>query len=169
MTAMPDLADELRAQAESAMAAMRETALAARAAHARAELMRHMLLTAGKMKDCERGAAIRKIVDEWLAAWALDRAWPHVAAMEALAAACLDHALRPGDASDGAVRAAWAALDAAFSGAGLPVADQMAWRSACAHGWWAQVRPAPAAKGRTDRTWPAQPFWDEGCPPHCLG
>jgi hypothetical protein len=166
---MPHLADELRVQADAAMTAMREAALAAREVHARAELMRHMLLTADKMKDQERGAAIRKIVDEWLAAWALDRSWPHVRAMEALAGACLDHVLRPSDASDRAVRTAWADLGAAFSGAGLPVADQMAWRSSCAHGWWAQVRPAPAGRGRKDRAWPAQPFWDEGCPPHCLG
>lgn len=166
---MPYLVDELRAQADAAIVAMREAALAAREVHARAELMRHMLLTATKMKDLEREAAISKIVDEWLAAWALDRAWPHVAAMEALAAAFLDHARRPSEASDRAVRAACAALEAAFSGSGLPIADQMAWRSACAHGWWAQVRPAPAGKGRKDRTWPARPFWEDGCPPHCLG
>ena len=166
---MPYLVDELRAQADAAIAAMREAALAARAVHARAELMRHMLLTATKMKTLERPAAIAKIVDEWLAAWALDRSWPHVAAMEALAAAFLDHAVAPGEASDRAVRAACARLDSVFAGAGLPVADQMAWRSSCAHGWWAQVRPAPAGKGRTDRAWPARPFWEEGCPPHCLG
>jgi hypothetical protein len=166
---MPYLVDELRAQADSAIAAMREAALAAREAHARAELMRHMLLTAAKMKALPRDAAVAKIVDEWLGAWALDRSWPHVAAMEALAQAFLDHALAPGEASDRAVRAACATLEAAFARAGLPVADQMAWRSNCAHGWWAQVRPAPAGKGRADRVWPARAFWEEGCPPHCLG
>jgi hypothetical protein len=166
---MPYLVDELRAEADAAIAAMREAALKARAVHARAELMRHMMLTAAKMKDLERAASVRKIVDEWLAAWALDRSWPHVTAMEDFSAAFLDHARQPSAATDRLVRAACTALEAAFSGAGLPVADQMAWRSICAHGWWAQVRPAPAGKGRKDRAWPDRPFWEDGCPPHCLG
>jgi hypothetical protein len=166
---MPYLVDELRGQTEAAMAKMRETALAAREAHARAELLRHMLWTAGMMKDYPRETAIAKIVDEWLAAWALDRSWPHVAQMEALSAAFLDHARAPSDATDQAIRAVFEKLERGFAGAGLPVADQMAWRSACAHGWWAQVKPAPVGKGRTDRAWPARPFWEDGCPPHCLG
>jgi len=163
------LVDELRGQAEAAIAKMRETALAAREAHARAELMRHMLWTAGMMKSHPREAAIAKIVDEWLAAWALDRGWPHVDQMEALSAAFLDHALAPSEATDRTIRTVFDRLERSFAGAGLPVADQMAWRSACAHGWWAQVKPAPASRGRADREWPVRPFWDEGCPPHCLG
>jgi hypothetical protein len=166
---MAYLVNELRAEAESAMARMREAALAAREAHARAELLRHMLWTAGMMKQHPRATAIAKIVDEWLAAWALDRNWPHVAEMEALSSAFLDHAVAPSEATDRAIRAVFDRLERVFAGAGLPVADQMAWRSGCAHGWWAEVKPAPAGKGRTDRAWPKQPFWAEGCPPHCLG
>lgn len=166
---MVHLVDELRMQAEAAMARMREVATAAREAHARAELLRHMLWTAGMMKNHPREAAIAKIVDEWLAAWALDRTWPHVKEMEALSAAFLDHALAPSEATDRVIRAVFSKLESAFAGAGLPVADQMAWRSACAHGWWAQVKPPAAGKGRTDRTWPARPFWDDGCPPQCRG
>jgi hypothetical protein len=166
---MAYLVDELRMQADSAVAKMREAAVTAREAHARAELLRHMLWTAGMMKQHPRDAAIAKIVDEWLAAWALDRRWPHVGEMEALSAAFLDHALAPSEATDRVIRAVFSKLECVFAGAGLPVADQMAWRSGCAHGWWAQVKPAPAGKGRTDRAWPARPFWEEGCPPHCLG
>jgi hypothetical protein len=121
------------------------------------------------MKQHPRDAAIARIVDEWLAAWALDRSWPHVKEMEALSAAFLDHALAPSEATDRVIRAVFDKLECVFASAGLPVADQMAWRSACAHAWWAQVRPAPTGKGRTDRSWPARPFWEEGCPPHCLG
>jgi hypothetical protein len=166
---MAFLGDELRVQAEAAMAKMRETAIVAREAHARAELLRHMLWTAGMMKQHPRDAAIAKIVDEWLAAWALDRTSSHVKDMEALSAAFLDHALAPSAATDRTIRTVFEKLERSFAGAGLPVADQMAWRSGCAHAWWAQVKPAPAGKGRTDRSWPARPFWEEGCPPHCLG
>jgi hypothetical protein len=47
---MAYLVDELCAEAEGAIAKMREAALAARETHARAELLRHMLWTAGMMK-----------------------------------------------------------------------------------------------------------------------
>src|SRR5206468_2317128 len=53
--------------------------------------------------------------------------------------------------------------------AALRAADRMAWRSMCAHGWWAQVKPAPAGLGREDRAWPGQPFWEDGCLPECAG
>ncbi len=160
---------EAKALADAAVAAMQEAALAARAAHARAELMRHMLLTAGKLQDKPRDAAKRQVVDEWLAAWALDRAtFPHVAEMEALALAIRDYVVSPDDAADRTVRAAWSAVERGFAGAGLALADQMAWRSACAHRWWGAVRPAPPGEGRRDTVWPARPFWDEGCPAQCL-
>src|SRR5690348_11343972 len=148
---MAYLVDELRAEADAAMAKMREAAIAARETHARAELLRHMLWTAGMMKNNPRETAIAKIVDEWLAAWLLDRSWPHVGEMEALSAAFLDYALAPSAATDREIRAVFGNLERVFGAAGLPVADQMAWRSGCAHGWWAQVKPAPAGKGRTDR------------------
>jgi len=66
------------------------------------------------------------------------------------------------------VRATCIRLELAFAAAGMPIADQMAWRSICAHGWWGEVRPAPPGQGRTDCAWPAQPFWEAGCRPECL-
>ena len=148
---------------------MREAALRARDTHARAELMRHMLMTAGKVKEQARDEAVRFIVDHWLEAWHLDRAtWPHVAEMEAFAAAFHAYAGAPTDAHDGDVRATCARLDNVFTAAGMPLADQMAWRSVCAHDWWAQVRPAPPGRGRPDRDWPRNPFWEHGCLPECL-
>ena len=166
---MPHLVEQLTIEAKASVAAMREAALHARDAHARAELMRHMLMTAAKVKEQPTDDAVRFIVDHWLEAWQLERAsWPHVAAMEAFAGAFHAYARAPTDAHDAAVRATCARLEKAFSAAGMPIADQMAWRSICAHGWWAQVRPAPAGKGRPDRDWPAQPFWEHGCLPECL-
>jgi hypothetical protein len=163
------LVEEEQERAAAAIAAMRAAAEAARELHARAELMRHMRTTAAKNRERPRADAVRAVVDEWLQAWALERAtWPHVAAMEALTRAFLDYVAAPSDASDQAVRAAWDAIARAFAAAGKPLADQMAWRSMCAHAWWAQVRPAPAGQGRSDRTWPAHPFWEEGCLPECL-
>ncbi len=154
---MTHLVEQLRGEAEADIAAMREAALRARDTHARAELMRHMLMTAGRSRIGRR-TAVRFIVDHWLEAWHLDRAsWPHVAEMEAFAAAFHAYAVAPTDAHDGAVRATCAMLEHAFAKAGMPLADQMAWRSICAHGWWAQVRPAPPGRGRPDRDWPASP------------
>ena len=88
--------------------------------------------------------------------------------MEAFAAAFHAYAIARSDANDDAVRSSCIRLELAFFSAGMPIADQMAWRSICAHGWWAQVRPAPAGKGRTDRDWPTEPFWEHGCLPDCL-
>ncbi|MEO8755788.1 MAG: hypothetical protein ABI624_24245, partial [Casimicrobiaceae bacterium] len=137
--------------------------------HARAELMRHMLMTAGKVRDRPAGEAVAFTVDHWLEAWHLDRAsWPHVPEMEAFAAAFHAYASAPTDASDHRVRATCAALENVFAAAGMPLADQMAWRSVCAHGWWGDVRPAPPGRGRPDRDWPAAPFWEKGCLPECL-
>jgi hypothetical protein len=158
---------EAQAAADDKIAAMQSAALAARAAHARAELMRHMLLTAGKLRERPRYAAIRQIVDEWLAAWALDRGFPHVAAMEAVTGAFFDYARAPSDAADQVLRGAWATVERVFEATGISLADRMAWRSACAHGWWGEVRPAPPGEGRSDTAWKAAPFWDKACPPHC--
>ncbi len=162
------LVEEEQEKAAAAIAAMRAAAEQAREIHARAELMRHMRMTAAKNKGRPREEAVRAVVDEWLFAWALDRSWPHVAAMEALTRAFCDYVEAPSDARDRAVRAACDAITRAFAAAGKPLADQMAWRSMCAHGWWAQVRPAPAGQGRGDRAWPQRPFWEEGCPKECL-
>ena len=166
---MTDVVDELLGEAQQAVTAMREAALRARALHARAELMRHMRTTAAKSKDKPRAEAVRAVVDEWLDAWALTReSWPHVAEMEAVTIAFHDHARAPSFMTDGALRTAILALDAAFAKAGKPLADQMAWRSMCAHGWWGQVTPPPPGQGRADRQWPARPFWEDGCLPQCL-
>jgi hypothetical protein len=165
---MQHLHAEAKAMADKAIATMKAASLAARAAHANAELMRHMLLTAGKLKERPRDAAMRQVVDEWLAAWALDRFFPHVGDMEAVTAAFFDYVRAPSDDADRVLRAAWATIERVFAASGTSLADRMAWRSACAHGWWAELRPAPPGEGRVDTAWPAGPFWEKGCPPHCL-
>jgi hypothetical protein len=167
---MKHLVDELRAKADESIVIMREAALRARDTHARAELMRHMLMTAGHVKQQPVDKAVRFIVDHWLEAWGLARAsWPHVAEMEAFAAAFHAYAITPSHAHDDAVRSTCVRLELAFVSAGMPIADQMAWRSVCAHGWWAQVRPPPPGQGRPDRIGPDKPFWENGCLPECLG
>ena len=168
MKTMQHLHAEAKAAADEAIAAMKAASLAARTTHARAELMRHMLLTAGKLKERPRDAAIRQVVDEWLAAWALDRSFLHVGDMEAVTGAFLDYVGAPSDDADRVLRQAWATLERVFAATGIPLTDRMAWRSACAHGWWAELRPAPQGEGRADTAWPAGPFWEKGCPPHCL-
>ncbi len=166
---MAHLVDELKAKADIDLAAMRSAALRARDTHARAELMRHMLMTANTVRNRPVGDAVRFIVDHWLDAWNLARAsWPHVAEMEAFAAAFHAYAIAPSNVRDEAVRQTCIRLELAFAAAGMPIADQMAWRSICAHGWWAQVRPAPTGQGRPDFEWPGQPFWEQGCRPECL-
>jgi len=158
---MADLAEELRREAETAVTAMRAAAARARAAHARAELARHMTMTARNAGGRPRDAALRWMVDHWLEAWKLDRAnCPHVQAMTDLSAAFHDHVHARGGRTDAAVRAAFAALERAYATAGTNLVDEMAWRSGCAHGWWADVAPLPGKQ--------AKPFWDKACPAHCL-
>src|SRR4029077_1082978 len=102
---MTHLVDELKAKADESIAAMRDAALRARDTHARAELMRHMLMTAGHVKQQPVDKAVRFIVDHWLGAWGLARAsWPHVGEMEAFAAAFHAYAITPSHANDEAVR-----------------------------------------------------------------
>lgn len=165
---MEDFATELRRQADSAIAAARDATLAARTSHARAELMRHMLTTAAKVKDRPARDAIAFVLGEWLAAWGQDpTTCPQKPQMEALAAACQAMARAPGTHADTAVRHAFAALEAAYAAAGTTLADQMAWRSSCAHGWWGDVRPAPAAGGYATIAQRADSLWERGCAPHC--
>ena len=115
---MSHLVEQLRGEAERNIAAMREAASRARDAHARSELLRHMLMTAGKVKDKPMNDAVRFIVDHWLEAWHLDRAsWPHVAEMEAFAAAFHSYAGAPTDAHDEGVRATCAKLENVFAAA----------------------------------------------------
>lgn len=166
---------ELAAEAEAAIVRMREAALAARHVHARAELMRHMLTTARKVRDRPKPEAIETVVHEWMAAWSLDRAeWPHIAReMEAFTAAFHDYANDSSDANDAALREACAALDAVLAREGTTISDQMAWRSQCAHGWWMAVAPVPPdLPGRKERPIvprlsEAEPFWQAGCAELC--
>ena len=166
---MNHLVDELKAKADANIAAMRDAALRARDTHARAELMRHMLMTANKVKDRPVADAVRFIVDHWLEAWDLARAsWPHVAEMEAFAAAFHAYAIAPSrrarrrGARD--LRPARAGLrrgrDADRRPDGVAL-DLRAWLVG------AGASPPPG-KGRPDRDWPAQPFWEHGCLPDCL-
>lgn len=173
---MPHLVEDLQAQADDAVAAMRAAAITARSVHARAELMRHMRTTAAKSKDRNRAEAIEAVVQEWMQAWYLERSEYRDLEnqMMAFAGAFYDYVQEPGDRSDQAVRRACTALEEAFASHGTSLADQMAWRSMCAHRWWEVVSPAPAdLPGRKPRpTIPAYrddtPFWELGCAAQCL-
>lgn len=172
---MPHFVEALQQEAAEAMAQMREAALRARHAHARAELMRHMLTTARKASGKPKAEAVEAVVREWLDAWNLGRAdWPHIAReMEAFTEAFHDYANDESDANDERLREACAALDAALEQEGSSISDQMAFRSQCAHGWWELVKPVPAdLPGRKPRPSvpaidPARPFWDTGCADFC--
>lgn len=165
---MQDFATELRQEAEAKIAAARSAALDARTAHARAELMRHMLTTAAKVKDKPARDAIAFVLAEWLAAWAQDPATcPQKPQMEDLAAACQAMVRAPGTHADTAVRHAFAALEKAYRASGTTLADQMAWRSSCAHGWWGDVRPAPTEGGYPKIGQRTESLWERGCAPHC--
>ena len=172
---MTFVVDALRHEAEVAVAAMRKTAIAARNAHARAELMRHMLATAHKMDGKSRDEAIAMIVHEWMSAWYLAPAeWPHLTReIEGLTAAFVDFVRKPDARTDTAIREGISGLETALAAQSTSIADQMAWRSQCAHGWWAMVTPVPDdLPGRKDRpTIPrydaARPFWETGCADFC--
>jgi hypothetical protein len=166
---MTHLVEETRREADAAIAAMRDAAVKARTLHARAELMRHMVMTAGPVKDRPRDEAVRHTVDHWLAAWALTRTQaPELEAMEAFAGAFHDYLRAPTDETDRALRVSAEALERAAAASGTNLVDQMAFWSICAHEWWGEVKPPPQGAGRTDRDWPSEPFWERGCPPQCL-
>lgn len=159
-------AEEMAAEARAAIEAMKAAATEARRLHARAELLRHMMTTAAK-HAAPRREAVSAVAGEWMKAWALTGYPALRAEIEAFTGACIDSAREPGPDADARLRAALGALDAALGAAGLTLADEMAWRSECAHGWWARVSPAPPARGyREDRASPP-PFWAAGAPPHC--
>lgn len=172
---MADYVEDLAAEAAAAIVAMQDAARAARAAHARAELMRHMLTTARKMAGRPREEAIAGVVGEWLAAWGLAGAQDAAVAdaMGDLTAAFLDHAAGASAASDARLRVSAAALEAALSARGTTIADEMAWRSQCAHGWWDSVVPRPPdLSGSSPRPHVPRPvegraFWDAGCAEFC--
>lgn len=172
---MPHFVEALQQEAAEAIAQMQEAALRARHAHARAELMRHMLTTARKVKDKPKAEAVETVVREWMDAWNLARTdWPHIAReMEAFTEAFHDYANDPSDAHDERLREACVALDIVLEKEGTSISDQMAFRSQCAHGWWEQVKPVPAdLPGRKPR--PSVPgpesgkaFWEAGCADFC--
>lgn len=172
---MPHFVETLQQDAAEAIARMREAALEARRRHARAELMRHMLTTARKVKDRPRAEAVETVVREWMDAWNLGRGdWPHIAReMEAFTEAFHDYANDPSDAHDARVAAAAEGLEAALAQEGTSIAEQMAFRSQCAHGWWELVVPTPAdLPGRKPRPSipapnPDAPFWEAGCAEFC--
>ena len=172
---MPHFVEDLRLEAESAIGRMQAATREARRLHARAELMRHMLTTARKVKDKPRAEAVETVVREWMDAWNLDRdAWPHVAReMQSFTEAFQDYATEASDANDQRVRTCADALDAALGRSGTSIAEQMAFRSQCAHGWWEWVEPVPAdLPGRKPRPHvpgprAEQPFWTLGCADFC--
>ena len=167
---MSHMVDEMREQAEAAIVAMQAACRQARTLHARAELMRHMLTTAAKLRG--QPDAVPGVVHEWMAAWALDpAAWPSLASeMRRFTEAACAYDAHPSATTDAAWRQTVAALDAALASHGLSLADQMAWRSECAHGWWALVEPPPPGmptRSAVPGAVAGSPFWNTGCAPHC--
>ena len=167
--------DELQQQAHAAIARMQEAAREARQLHARAELMRHMRLTATTMNARPLEAAVAAVGSEWMHAWSLDAAaYPGLAREIAafIRAFCID-AREPTTQSRAAIVTALGALDAAFTATGTTLADQMAFRSECAHGWWSLVVPRPEplrdAAGRRDipKHHTDAPFWSAGAKAKC--
>lgn len=170
---MTPLADEMSAAAETAIEQMRSAAIEARALHARSELLRHMLLTARKVSQLPREEGVATITREWMKAWGLgEEGYPELGnEMRSFTDAVCDVAETGTAEADRRLRTSLEALDLALAEMGMTLADQMAWRSVCAHGWWAQVVPRPdGMAGPPARpAAPGQPFWDAGCAPHCLG
>jgi hypothetical protein len=170
---MPHIVDNLLNEAQAAISEMRESALRARILHARAELLRHMRGTAAK--NAGRRAAAAKIADEWMRAWGLGAdAYPDLAGpfRDFTKAFCVD-AEAPSASSSIAIGEALDALEAALAGTGTTLADQMAFRSHCAHGWWEMVVPVPSDPPRGERyadipSWrKGVAFWDIACAPRC--
>lgn len=169
---MTHVVDELLAAADAAIADMREAALRARALHAHAELMRHMRGTAAKLAHLPLEQAGDKVASEWMDAWHLDgAAYPDLAAdIRSFTLAFVRDAAIPGPASEAALRHAITALDAAFARIGTSIADQMAFRSQCAHAWWEAVVPVPPdlpERKIVPRLTAGAPFWETGCAERC--
>ncbi len=166
---MPHVVDDMLIEAQRAIADMRAAALHARSLHACAELLRHMRGAAAKAvaktgaAAAADEAAIARTTDEWMQAWGLGRdAYPDLAApFRAFTAAFTRDARHPTPETSAAIAEALRGLEAALAGVGTSVADQMAFRSECAHGWWAMVVPVPEdLPGRRERA--GIPKWREG-------
>jgi hypothetical protein len=171
---MTDVVDDLLAEAAAAIADMREAALRARTLHARAELLRHMRGTAARMRDRPLDEAATRVAGEWMQAWQLDAA--AYAAVSAPVArftrAFCENARAANAATQHEILAAMHTLDAALATQGTSIADQMAWRSECAYGWWDLVAPTPTdlpARASVPRHVPGTPFWETGCAERCRG
>ncbi|MCJ9673568.1 MULTISPECIES: hypothetical protein [unclassified Neorhizobium] len=172
---MSHYVEELQHEATAAIEVMQKAAIAARHIHARAELMRHMRLTAAKNKAKPKVEAVEAVVAEWLEAWYVPRNdWPHIAnEMENFTATFYDYVNDASDANDQRMRATTKALDEALAAEGTTISDQMAFRSMCAHGWWEAVLPTPdTLPGKAER--PTVPqlekgraFWEATCAEQC--
>lgn len=154
--------DQHLKNADRAIAKMQAAAVAARTLHARAELLRHMRTTAAKLTHLPVAEAANKTMREWLNAWKIaeaDIATLGPAALQFAEAFCRD-AHGSTKSTQAAIVDALAALDVGFTAIGTTLADQMAYRSVCAHPWWGQVAPDPV---RGD-----QPIWaHDRLPEHC--
>ncbi|MCC6718808.1 MAG: hypothetical protein IT555_13065 [Acetobacteraceae bacterium] len=172
---MPHVVDDMLDEAQLAIAAMRAAAVRARALHARAELMRHMRATAASLADRPLAEAAALVAGEWMKAWHLDDgAYTGIAAdIRLFTEAFVRDAHGSTRATQQAILDTTAALDAALARHGTTLADQMAWRSQCAHGWWELVAPSPPdLPNRPDRPGvprqrPGAAFWTAGCAAHC--
>ncbi len=170
-----DVVDNLLREAEQAIVAMRAAALHARRLHATAELMRHMRTTAAKMRARPLEEAAALVAGEWMKAWHIDGDF--YAAIEGpvgrfTRAFCVD--VRGSTVqTQREIAEAIAGVEVALAGQGTSIADQMAWRSECAHGWWDVVVPTPAdlphraERAGMPRYQAGMPFWETGCAPHC--
>lgn len=172
---MPHFVEDLQSQAAKAIEEMKKAAITARTIHAKAELLRHMRTTAAKSKDKPKPEAVEAVLAEWLEAWYVPRNdWPHIAGeMENFTATFYDYVNDPCDESDARMREATEALEKALAAENTSIADQMAYRSMCAHGWWEWVMPTPVdLPGRTERPTVPQlekgrPFWEANCAEQC--
>jgi hypothetical protein len=170
---MPHIVDELLDEAAQAVRAMRHAALRARKLHARAELMRHMRLTARKVMDRPVEEAINFVSAEWMKAWGFNSdGYGDVAIhVRGFTESFCNDAHAPSEATSAAILTALTRLEGALERAGTSLSDQMAFRSECAHGWWEMVVPPPAdnrERPKVPRWTPGRVFWEVGAAPECM-
>jgi len=172
---MPHIVDDWLAEADAAILLMQQAALHARNLHARAELMRHMRGTAAKMRARPLDEAAVLVAGEWMKAWHLDEAaYAAIAApVQAFTRAFCNDAVASDAVTQTTLREAAEALDAALLSQGTSIADQMAWRSECAYGWWEMVKPTPlglphrAPRDAMPKYQQGTEFWETACQPRC--